>query len=389
MNDYLNDEQRQLVHALTRYLEREHRLPDSGVQLPGARHLDTPSAHWAAFSNFGLLALSVDEAQGGIQDDPVCVHAAMEQFGRHLVREPYLGTIVQGARILAHSARAQPEASTLLNLVLEGNCQLALAHAERQTDYNLHNIEARAVRNASGWVLDGHKVFVHYAAQAHSWLVLARTRGAPLDQDGLSLFIVDPQAHGVRCRNYFNLDGSSCAEIWFDSVQLSPSSIIGMEHGAWQIFERACTYANAALCAEAVGAMSAVLDATTAYAKERKQFGTAIGSFQAIQHRLVDMYIQCEKSRSLSQRASSMANTDGFLTAVSAAKAMCCQSARFISQSAIQIHGGIGMTDELALGKFVKRLMTITHTLGDQQHHIQQFVRMTQPLSAVRLATTY
>lgn len=385
MSEYLNEDQRQLVDALARYLEREHPLPESGILPPDLPHPTGPSAHWAAFANFGLLAMSVDEEHGGIQDDSIGVHAVMEKFGRYLVNEPYLATTVQGAPLLASAASSQPEVSGLLQRVLEGAGQLAIAQSEPQTDYNLCNVATRAERAANGWVINGHKVLVANATRADALLVVARTCGTLTNEVGLSLFIVDPKAPGIRSRNYFNLDGSSSSEIWFDNVSASATSLVGVEHQAFPKLEQVCARANAALCAEAVGVMSAMLDATVEYSKERIQFGTSIGSFQAIQHRLVDMYMQLEKSRSLSLRASALAHTNGFLAAVSAAKAMCCQTARFISHSAIQLHGGIGMTDELALGKFVKRLLVITHTLGDEQHHIKQFVQLTQPQAASAL----
>lgn len=384
MSDYLNEDQRQLVDSLVRYLEREYPIPESGILPNDAAHPESVSPHWTEFANFGLLALTVDESRGGIQDDPLGIQAVMEQFGRHLVREPYVGTVVQGAWLLA-AAGAHASADKWLERALAGKCHIAVAYAEAQTDYNLHNVETRADATDQGWLLDGHKADVRYAAQADLWLVLARTRGSTTEQDGLSLFMVNPKSPGIRVRNYFLLDGSSASEVWFDKVQLPKASLLGDLHQAWPLFGRACARANAALCAEAVGAMSAVLNVTVEYAQERKQFGSTIGSFQAIQHRLVDMYMQLEKSRSLSQRASAMAHEADFAafsSAVSAAKAICCQSARFLCQSAIQLHGGIGMTDELALGKFVKRLLVISQTLGDEQHHVQQFASMTQSLFA-------
>lgn len=376
MSEYLNEDQRQLVDTLQRYLEREHPLPESGVLAADAPHPTEASSHWDVFAHFGLLALSVDETKGGIMDDPMGVHAVSEQFGRYLVNEPYLSTVVQGARLLA--ASDSDVARTLLERVLEGRTQLAIAHSEPQTDYGLYNIKTRATPRPGGWVIEGHKVFVSNAAQADSWLVVGRTGGQMQARDGLSMFIVDPKSEGIRRRDYFNIDGSSCSEIWLDGVSVEAAQLVGTENQAGALLESVVAHANAALCAEAVGAMSAVLDATVEYSKERMQFGVAIGSFQAIQHRLVDMYVQLEKSRSLALRASARAGWDGFFAAVSAAKAMCSQAARQISQSAIQLHGGIGMTDELALGKFVKRLLVISHTLGDEQFHRQQFARLTQ-----------
>ncbi|QIL79915.1 hypothetical protein G7047_08340 [Diaphorobacter sp. HDW4A] len=392
MSDYLNEDQRQLVDALARYLEREHPLPESGIWPEDVAHRAEASAHWSAFVNFGLTALTVDENHGGIADDPLAVHAAMELFGRHLVTEPFVASIVQGTWLLAATSDTSIKADALLRRVLAGEARIALAHAEPQTDYTLHHIESRAERIGDGWMLSGHKVDVAYAVQAERWLVLARTSGARLSQHGLSLFVVDPGTPGIRHRDYVNLDGSTGSEIWFEQVQLPSTSLIGEVHQAWLLFRQACARANAALCAEAVGAMLAVLDTTVAYAKERKQFGASIGSFQAIQHRLVDMYMQLEKCRSLAQRASGLLAQKydvEALAAVSAAKALCCQSARNLCQSAIQLHGGIGMTDELALGKFVKRLMVISHTLGDELHHVQQFAKFTPPTQAAPAATAF
>lgn len=382
MSDYLNEDQRQLVDSLARYLERECPISESDIPPSDGSRQESTSAHWAEFANFGLLALTVDENRGGIQDDPLGVQAVMEKFGRHLVRAPYVCTVVQGAYLLAMAGKQAP-ADEWLERVLAGECRISIAHAEAQTDYSLHNVESRANHTEQGWLLDGNKVDVRYASQADLWLVLARTRGSAMEMDGLSLFMVNPRAPGIRVRSYFNLDGSFASEVWFDKVHLPRNCLLGELHQAWPLFEMVCARANAAMCAEAVGAMSAVLDATVEYVKERKQFGTTIGSFQAIQHRLVDMYMQLEKSRSLSQRASATVHKEEFSAAVSAAKAMCCHSARFICQSAIQLHGGIGMTDELAIGKFVKRLMVISQSLGDEQHHVDQFVRLTQTETSI------
>jgi len=381
MSQYLNEERRQLVDALSRYLEREHRIPESGVATAEAPRRQELSAHWAAFTDFGLLGLSVDEQQGGIYDDPLSVYAVMEQFGRHLLREPYVSTVVQGARLLVEVADVSSCAKAWLDQMFEGRSQVAVAHAEPQTDSCLHNVQTRAEQTGDTWRLSGHKVFVTHAAQADIWLVLARTRGHVMDQDGLSLFAVDPQAEGIRCRAYCNLDGAPAAELWFDDVQVPAANLIGPVHQAWPMFAQACARTNVALCAEAVGIMSVVLETTVDYVKARKQFGVTIGSFQAIQHRLVDMYMQLEKARSLSLHASTVAGygeVDVLFAATAAAKIVCCQSARFISQNAIQLHGGIGMTDELVLGQYVKRLMVIAQTLGDEQHHIQQFIELTQ-----------
>jgi len=393
MSQHLNEERHQLADALGRYLEREHRIPASGVAQSELPLSERGSAHWASFADFGLLGLSVDERLGGIYDDPLSVYVVMEQFGRHLVCEPYISTVVQGARILAAAAGDEKScAKVWLDRVLEKHAQLAIAHCEPQTDSCLHNVQTCAEQLSDGWRLSGHKVFVTHAAAADIWLVLARTRGHTLEKDGLSLFAVDPQAPGIRSRHYRNLDGAPAAEIGFDDVHVPAESLIGPAHQAWHTFAQACARANAALCAEAVGIMSVVVEMTADYAKVRKQFGVAIGSFQSIQHRLVDMYMQLEKSRSLALRASAVADNqegDEFLTATAAAKVICCQSARFINQSAIQLHGGIGMTDELPLGQYVKRLMVIAQTLGDEQYHLQQFVHLTQAPCASERAPSH
>lgn len=376
MQDDLDDNQRMLADAVERYLEREYDFQSRQRSL--AAHKGNSPGHWAAFADLGLLGLTLPEECGGMGFDAMSTHVVMESFGRHLVTEPYLSTAVLCAQLLAHGAM-DPQREKLLSDVATGARVLAFAHGEPQTDYTLHNVETWAIVDRDGWVLEGRKAVVLQGAVADLLVVSARTAGAPLSPNGISLFLLDPRQPGVRRVDYATIDGMPCSDFEFEAVRLPPEALLGAEGEAYPTILRASDIAATALCAESVGAMSAIFDATVEYVKVRKQFRVSIGSFQAIQHRLVDMLLALEQARSLAWLAAMRVDGAGDVERqriVSAAKAKCCDSARFIGQQGIQLHGGIGMTDEFPLGHQVKRLIAIEHTLGDARHHLERFARL-------------
>lgn len=372
-----------LADTVGRYLAREYDFHARQRSL-AADNGNSP-AHWAAFADLGLLGLTLPEDCGGMGFDAASTHVVMESFGRHLVTEPYVATAVLCAQLLAHSA-ADEQREQLLSEVAAGVRLLAFAHGEPQTDYTLHNVETRATADGDGWVVTGRKTVVLQGPVANLLVVSARTAGQALSLDGISLFLVDPLRPGVKRADYTTIDGMPCSDFEFDEVHLGPDALLGGAGDAYPTILRASDIATAALCAENVGAMSAIFDATIEYVKVRKQFRVSIGSFQAIQHRLVDMSLALEQARSLAWMAAK--HVDGASDIerqriVSAAKVKSCESARFIAQLAIQLHGGIGMTDELPLGHYVKRLLAIEHTLGDERHHLARYVQLGAAVGAV------
>jgi pimeloyl-CoA dehydrogenase small subunit len=329
-------------------------------------------ARWAQYAELGLLGLPFAESLGGSGGTPVETMIVMEAFGRGLVLEPYLATVILGGGLLrlAGSAAQQQE---LIPEIAKGKLRLAFAHTERQSRYDLADVATRARAAGAGYVLNGEKGVVLHGDTADRLIVLARTAGEQREASGLSLFLVDPNSDGVRRRGYPTQDGLRAAEITFHDVKLAPHALIGAKDQAWPEVERVIDGAIAALSAEAVGVMSAAHEITVEYLKTRKQFGVPIGSFQALQHRAVDMLVSLEQARSMAYLATMMADSEDTAERrrmISAAKVQIGRSARFVGQQAIQLHGGIGMTMEYKVGHYFKRASMIDTLFGDADHHL-------------------
>ncbi|MGW4728595.1 acyl-CoA dehydrogenase family protein [Streptomyces shenzhenensis] len=339
-------------------------------------------AHWAAFAEMGLIGLIVPEQYDGPAGDPLVTHAIMEAFGRHLVKTPYVTTALLCGRLIALTGDDTQRAA-LLPALAAGDRTFALAHDEPHTQHDLTDVTTTAVPDGDGWILTGTKCVVVDGA-ADTYLVTARTSGDNPSPDGVTLFLINRDHPGLSRTHYPTVDDAHGADLRLDDVHLPAGALLGRPGAAHDALSRARDLASAALCAEAVGAMSAVLDATSAYAKSREQFGRPIGTFQALQHRLVDMLIALEQARSLAWLASATVDTGGVraAVAVSAAKVKCVEAARLIGLDAIQLHGGIGMTDELRLGHHVKRLLAIEHTLGDHRAHLARFMAAARSAAA-------
>jgi alkylation response protein AidB-like acyl-CoA dehydrogenase len=300
----------------------------------------------------------------------------MQELGRGLVVEPYFATMF-GAEFLrrgqAHDA--------LLERVAAGELKLACALGERQSRHDLRDVATRAVRDGDGWRLDGEKKVVLHGAQAGVLIVSARTAGAQRDGDGITLFAVPADASGVTMRDVRMLDGQRAADVLLRDVRVGEDAVIGAAGQGWAILEAAADYGAGLLCAEAVGSMDALFGATLEYLKTRQQFGVPIGKFQALQHRMADMYVHLEQARSMALLAAVRLADDARggsaaerRRAVAAAKYRVGQAARFVGQQAIQLHGGMGVTDELPASHYFKRLSTIELTLGDCDHHLARFI---------------
>ena len=332
---------------------------------------------WAQFAGLGLLGLPFEERHGGSAGGPVGTMIAMEAFGRVLVLEPYLATVVLGGGFLRHRGSAE-QCAALIPKIADGRLTFAFAHTERQSRYDLYDIETRAVRDGTGWVIDGEKGVVLHGDTADKLIVTARVGGGRRDRDGIAAFIVDGKAAGVSRRGYPTQDGLRAAEITLANVMVGPEGVLGEPGAALPLVERVVEEAIAALCAEAVGAMTAMHELTVEYLKTRRQFGREIGSFQVLQHRAVDMLIALEQARSMAMFATMMAADENALerrNAVAAAKVQIGRSGKFIGQQAIQLHGGIGMTMEYKVGHYFKRVTMIDTMFGDADHHLRQLAR--------------
>lgn len=330
---------------------------------------------WSRYAEMGLLGLPFAEADGGFGGGPVELMIVMEAFGRGLVLEPYLATVVLGGALLRHLA-PDSQRGKWVPRITEGAGKLAFAQVERQSRYALADISTRARPAAQGWIIDGSKSVVIHGDVADALLVSARVAGGQRDRDGIGLFLVDGAAPGVTWRAYPTQDGLRAAEIVFEG---SPAEPLGEPGSALPGIERAVDETIAALCAEAVGAMAASLDLTVGYLKTRRQFGRAIGEFQALQHRAVDMYVLVEQARSMALLAT-MAAFDGDATSrrstISAAKAFIGRTSRRLGQEAVQLHGGIGMTMEYGIGHYFKRLTMIDLMFGDADSHLAEVARL-------------
>jgi pimeloyl-CoA dehydrogenase small subunit len=332
---------------------------------------------WAQFAELGLLGLPFDERHGGSAGGPVETMIAMEAFGRALVLEPYLATVVLGGGFLRHGGSVEQRAD-LLPQIADGSLTFAFAHTERQSRYHLYDIETRAVRDGAGWVIDGAKGVVLHGDTADKLVVTARVGDGRRDRDGIAAFIVDGKAAGVSRRGYPTQDGLRAAEITLSGVWVGPEGVLGEPGKALPLIERVVDEAIAALCAEAVGAMAVMHELTVEYLKTRRQFGREIGSFQILQHRAVDMLIALEQARSMAMFATMMAaeeNAAERRNAVAAAKVQIGRSGKFIGQQAIQLHGGIGMTMEYKVGHYFKRVTMIDTMFGDADHHLRELAR--------------
>ena len=328
---------------------------------------------WGQFAEMGLLGLPFAETVGGFGGGPVETMIVMETFGRGLVLEPFFATVVLGGGLLRRAGSAALQGA-LIPQVTAGKLKLAFAHVERQSRYNLADVSTTARKSGSGYVLDGAKSVVLHGDCADKIFVTARIAGERRDRDGIGLFLVDAASPGVTRRGYPTQDGLRAAEISLAGVHADAVS-----ENALPVIEHVIDEAIAALCAEAVGTMQVMHDSTQDYLKTRKQFGRPIGSFQVLQHRSVDMLVALEGARSMAMFAAVMASDENPIErrkSISAAKVQIGRSGKHVGQEAIQLHGGIGMTQEYSVGHFFKRMTMIEQMYGSADDHLAILARL-------------
>lgn len=370
MNFNFKEEQQQFADALRRWIGKDYGFEtrkkiihsDSGVS----------DAAWATLVELGMTALPVPEEQGGFSGTAVDMFVVMQELGRGLVVEPYFATVL-GAEFLKLGAGH----ADLLEQVAAGELKLACALGEKQSRHDLSDIATTASASGDGYVINGRKSVVLHGAQAGRLIVSARTGEAQRGTQGVTLFVVPADAAGVTVLDYRTLDGLRAADIVFDNVEAQTSALIGNLGEGWSILEAAADYGAGLLCAEALGAMEAIFAATLEYLKTRNQFGAPIGKFQALQHRMADMYIHLEQARSMALLAAvklGSGDAQERRRFVSAAKYRVGQAAKFVGQQAVQLHGGMGVTDELPAAHHFKRLTMIELSLGDSDHHLARFI---------------
>jgi pimeloyl-CoA dehydrogenase small subunit len=334
-------------------------------------------AMWTQYAELGLLALPFEEKYGGIGGSAVDTMLAMEAFGRALVIEPYLATVVLCGSLLRLGG-SDKQRDVYLPKIAAGEMTMAFAHSEPQARYILSDVKTMARKDGDGYILDGAKTLVLYGDSADMFIVSARVNGAQRDTAGLALFIVAANANGLTRRGYATNDGQRAAELTFTNVRVPADAVLGAPGNAYPLIEKVIDIAIAAQCAEAVGAMSVMHEMTVDYLKTRKQFGVPIGNFQVLQHRAAEMLIALEQARSMAMLAAITAEDDDAAArrqAISAAKVQICNSGRLVGQQATQLHGGIGMTMEYAVGHYFKRVTAIAATFGDAAHHLDVLAR--------------
>jgi alkylation response protein AidB-like acyl-CoA dehydrogenase len=377
MNFEFSDEQRQLHDTVNRYLTEQYTFEK--FRAINASPAGWDKAAWAGLADLGVLALNVPAAQGGLGFGPLETLSVMGACGRSLLLEPFLSSAVIATAVLR--AFEDAAAAELLTRMASGEAIAVLAHYEPGSRFETRWVTARAQKSADHYLLDGHKAVVLHAGAADTLLISARTGGDPGDADGVSLFRVPRDSKGLTLDVYPTIDGQRAADVYLKGVQVPAGSRLGAEGAALPAIDAALDIGLAALCAEAVGVMQALVDATVAYVQSRQQFGTPIGRFQALQHRIADMLIHLEQARSMSYLAA-LRCTDENVTerrrALSAAKALVGQSCRFVGQQAVQLHGGMGMTDELIVSHWFKRLTAAELMFGDSDTHLQRYAALTR-----------
>jgi pimeloyl-CoA dehydrogenase small subunit len=367
----LTEDQRLLKESVDRLIADQY----SFAQRKGyaAENPGWSAKMWAQFAELGLLGLPFEETLGGFGGGPVETMIVMETFGRGLVIEPFFATIILGGGLLRRAGSASLQGA-LIPQVTAGKLKLAFAHVERQSRYNLADVTTTAKRQGSGYVLDGAKSVVLHGDCADKIFVTARISGERRDRDGVGLFLVDASSPGMTRRGYPTQDGLRAAEITLTGVRAEAVS-----ENAMPAIEHVIDEAVAALCAEAVGTMQVMHDTTLDYMKTRKQFGRAIGSFQVLQHRSVDMLVALEQARSMAMFAAVMASEENPIErkrSISAAKVQIGRSGKHVGQEAIQLHGGIGMTQEYSVGHSFKRMTMIEQMYGSADDHLSILAKM-------------
>ena len=372
MNFDFSEEQTMLRDSVARYVQDDYDFETR--QAIAGSEAGFSAEKWQTFAELGWLSIPFDEAHGGFGGNAVDVMLVMEELGKGLVVEPYLATVLLFGGLLQQGG-SSPLQAEYIPKIIEGSCQGAFAYLERQSRYELADVKTSAVASADGYVINGEKVVVANGANADHVIVSARTSGEQSDQAGISLFLVPADAQGVEKVDYRLMDGQRVANLVFNDVAVSADQLVGELDAGFGLIEAVVQQANLALAAEGLGIMQQLNAKTVEYTRTREQFGVAIGSFQALQHRMVETFMAYEQTKSLLYRAV-CAMTDeqeDAATAVHALKVMLDRAGRQIYGEAIQLHGGMGITDELDIGHYAKRLMMINTTFGNGDYHQAQF----------------
>ena len=372
MNFELTEEQQLVSNSIERFVTENYTL-DSRVkianQAPGFS-VD----YWKTMSELGWLALPFSEEQGGLGGDQLDTMVLMEQFGKGLVLEPYLASIILGGGAMKRSA-TDAQCKAWLDGVIDGSKQLALAYAEPESGYDPENVALAGTKTDSGYTLTGTKCMVLHGNTADAFVVSFRTSGGVVDQSGISLALIPADREGLTVQGFPTVDGLQSSELTFDQVAVTADDLLGEIDAGFEVLNATINDGILAVAAEALGAMEMLYKDTVAYTQEREQFGHPLAEFQVLQHRMVEMFMEYEQCKSLLFRATMEVASRGVdaQRCVHALKHLIGKTAFFVGENAVQTHGGMGVTEELRLGHYFKRLLVIEAQFGNTDYHLDQF----------------
>ncbi|MEL0226889.1 MAG: acyl-CoA dehydrogenase [Gammaproteobacteria bacterium] len=375
MNFELSEEQKMIQQSVERFVQENYDLTNRvkiSSEDPGYSQ-----DYWTAMAELGWLGLAFSEEDGGFGGNQIDTLVLMEQFGKGLVLEPFLANIVLGGGAIKRGGTPAIKESVLPNLI-EGNLQLTLAYAEEQSRFDIEDVATAAREDGNNFIINGKKSMVLNAESADKIVVVTRTSGSQVDEDGISLFLVDATSKGVERENFPTVDGLRASEITFTDVEVSSDNLIGEKDKGFSILQAVVNDAILALSAEAVGAMEVLYKDTVEYTQQREQFDHPLSDFQVLQHRMVDMFMEYEQCKSLLLRATMETVQDPILAqrTVHALKHLIGKSGIFVGESAVQLHGGMGVTEELRIGHFFKRLLVIDSQFGNSDFHLDKFTSL-------------
>ena len=375
MDFTFNEEQTLIQDQVDQFIQKEYDWETR--QSLSNSELGFGDNNWQKFAELGWLGISTSEDNGGFGGSAIESMLIMEAFGKGLVVEPFLETIIMSGGLIDEHGSDQQK-SSILEPAIAGQLHLALAYAEPQSRFNLSDVVTEAKSDGDNFILNGYKSVVMNGPSANKIIISARTSGSQLEENGITLFIVDGDSEGLNKTNYKTVDGRRASDLTIENVSVSKDDIIGQIDAGFDILDSSIDRAILAISAEAVGAMEVLYKTTVEYTKTREQFGTSIGKFQVLQHRMVDMFMEYEQCKSLLYMAT-MKHEEGSADAkkaISGLKYQVGKAGRFIGQQAVQLHGGMGVTDELNVGHYFKRLTTVGTIFGNSDYHLKKYTSL-------------
>ncbi|MFL2733589.1 MAG: acyl-CoA dehydrogenase family protein [Gammaproteobacteria bacterium] len=372
MDFSLSEEQQLLKDSITQFVDKDYQFDIRQKNV--SSDLGYSSEFWKTFADLGWLGMPFSEEDGGYNGGPTDLMVIMESLGRGLVVEPYIPNVVLAGGLISRLGSSEQK-SNLLPKIISGENQMSVAFSEPQSRFNLSDVITSAKKDGDNYILDGYKSVVMNGPSSNFIIIVARTSGKQLEEKGLTLFLLDPSLEGVSLRNYSNVDGSKASEVTLESVTVSSSTMLGKEGEAYNSLEEVIDLATLAISAEAIGIMEKMNEITLEYTKTREQFGETLSSFQALQHRMVDTFMAYEQTKSLLLMCAAKLTdkTEDASKSVSALKYQVGIAAKHVGEEAVQLHGGMGVTDETNIGHYFKRLTTIRAIFGNTDYHLKRY----------------